>query len=554
MSQSFLTLPYRWVERIIVLREKQPYSFHTVFAFAAFVGLMRLLLEFMVCSSGLYASFAGYLSYVTFYLMNAFLYTLAVHFIMGDRVPWRLSMNVVLIGVFVGMFPPLIDAFALGPFNFRYAYNFRWLEGWTWWLYNPEAHITPGEATILWFTVLLLPLYVWIKTRSIGRALVGLVAGYAVVFFYVTVVASSAHALLRAAFVPMLRATEIPMTRHLEEAWRASSDPTEIHGIAQRLSLLRFRYDELAIALTSGLQVLVSVVCYGILNRRLTRHLLTRVGHSLPFALLTLLGAAATRHFHPEIDTGTWIGLVPAAFMGLVVLQCFNVAIVQNDHFDRHDDRRGPLPYLDVQDMHFYNGTLWLLIFSIVTVRPRVGALLVVFQIVSILYNYDFYKAKRFFPANYKIEAIWGWTSFMAGVYTVLHPRMMAPLPVLVISFLIFGGWSLFNCFKDYKDIREDYRAGIQTAYVLLKRRNASLRKFHGAMRLCMAAGFLIPLFALYRWGAPLTAVAPAGVLSVSAILYTLGLGPRKVTVEATLVVISLYLISLIGFFEMGLS
>ena len=305
MALAVLKAPYRWVERIIMLREKQPYSFQVVLAFAAFVGLMRILLEFMLCSPGLFASFAGYLSYVTFYLMNAFLYTLAIHFIMGKEVEWRRGLNVVLIGVFVGMFPPLIDAFALEPFEYRYAYNFRWFEGWKWLIYNPDAHITPGEAGTLWFTIILLPLYIWIKTKSVGRTLLGLLAGYAVVFFYVTVVASSAQALLKAAFVPMLRATEIPMTSDLERAWRVATDPQEIHGIAQRLSLLRFRYEELAIALTSGLQVLVALICYSILNGRLTLHLLIRANHSLPFALLTVLGAATTRHFYPEIDTNT---------------------------------------------------------------------------------------------------------------------------------------------------------------------------------------------------------------------------------------------------------
>ena len=547
-----LAAPYKWVERIIVLREKQEYSFHTVLAFAAFVGIMRLILEFMVCSQGLFASVAGYLSYITFYLMNAFLYVAAIRGLID--VDWRKSMNVVLIGVFVGIFPPLIDTLVLGAHNFRYAYNFSWLEGWAWLIYNPDAHISPGEAATLWFTILLLPLYVWVKTRSAGRAAAALVAGYVVVFFYVTVVASAAASFLRAGFVPMLRATEVPMIDSLERAWRATSDPSEIHEISQRLVKLRFRYDELAIALTTGAQVAVAVLCYYLLNPRLARHLLMRAGHSLPFALLTLLGAAATRHFSPEIDTDTWTGLVPAAVMGLCVFHAFNVAIVQNDHFDRHEDRRGPLPYLDVQDMHFFNGSVWLLAATVFSVRPRVGALLVVFQIVSILYNYDFYRGKRFFPANYKIEAIWGWSAFMIGVYTVLHPRMMAPDPVLMMSFLVFGGWSIFNCFKDYKDIREDYRAGIQTAYVLLKRRGRSLRSFHLWIRRLMAAGLCVPLIALHNWGVPLITVAAVGVVGVGALWYTLGRGPTKATVEVTLAIVSGYIVALVVLFEVGVA
>lgn len=552
MVSQLLLSPYRWVERIIVLREKQEYSFSTVLALSAFVGLVRLLLEFMVCSPGLYASFAGYLSYITFYLMNAFLYATAIHFIID--VDWRRSMNVVLIGVFVGIFPPLLDTLFLGAHNFRYAYNFSWLEGWRWSIYNPQAHIGPGEALTLWFTVLLLPLYVWVKSRSWPRTVAALAAGYGIVFFYVTVVASAAASLLRAGFVPLLRATEVPMIQGLQETWRNTSDHGQLQELAQRLEALRFAYDELAIALATALQILVALISYLILNRRLTKHLLLRIGHSLPFALLTLLGAAATRHFDPVIDTNTWIGLLPPFFMALCVLHAFNVAIVQNDHFDRHEDRRGPLPYLDVQDVHFFNATMWLLAVTAFSVRPRIGALLLVFQIVSILYNYDFYRGKRFFPANYKIEAIWGWSAFMVGVFTVLHPRGAAPDKVLIMGFLVFGGWSIFNCFKDYKDIREDYRAGIQTAYVLLKRGGRSLRTFHLWVRRGMCLGFGVPLAFCWHWGASPWIVALVAAGSIGPLWWALGRPPVKSTVEITLAIISAYIGALICLFELALS
>jgi 4-hydroxybenzoate polyprenyltransferase len=552
MSLRLLPLPYRWIERIIVLREKQEYAFATVLAFAVFVGLVRVLLELMVCSPGIYASFAGYLSNVTFYLMNAFLYATAIRFII--RVDWRKSMNVVLIGVFVGIFPPLIDTLVLGTHNFRYAYNFTWLDGWRWLIYNPEAHISPGEAFTLWFTILLLPLYVWVKTRSPWRALTGLVAGYAVVFFYMTVVASAAAALLKMAFVPMLRATEVPLIDSLERAWRASDNPAEIHALTQKLDALRFHYDELALALTTALQVVVTLFAYLILNPRLARHLALRSGHSLPFALLTVLGAAATRYFAPEFSTHTWVGLLPSIFIALTVFHAFNVAIVQNDHFDRHEDRRGPLPYLDLHDMHFFNASMWFLAITAFSVRPRVGAFLLLFQLVSVLYNYDFYRAKRFFPANYKIEAIWGWSAFMAGAYTVIHPRAEVPDAVLAMSFLVFGGWSLFNAFKDYKDIREDYRAGIQTAYVLLKRRGRSLHTFHLWLRRLMTVGFLVPLPFFYLRGAsPLLLVAVAAA-TTGPLWWALGRAPVRSTVEITLGIVSLYIAALIGLFEMALA
>lgn len=545
---TILSLPYRWVENLVALREKRAFSIHVVLAFATFVGFGRIMLEFMVCSPGMGSSLAGYLSYVTFYFMNAFLYTATAAALAG--VPWKKGINVVLIGVFVGIFPPLLDTILVGIHEFRYVYNNEWLAGWRWWIYNPERHIPPGEAITLWFTIILLPLYVWIRTRSLARAAAALVAGYGVCFFYVTVVASASRDLLKLAFVPAMRPTELNLIATLEASREGVTNPAVLQEISRRVHLVRVDYNALAIALTTAIQVAVALFCHMALERRLTRHLAVRVNHSLPFAFLALLGAATTRQFLPGADAGNWTGLAPAGFIALVVLHLFNTAIVQNDYYDRDADRRGSVSFLGIEEVRFYDITAWMLIATALSVRPRVGALLCLFQIVSTLYNHDFYRGKKHFPANYKIEGVWGWTAFMAGAYAVLHPRQQVPDVVLVMGFLVFGGWSIFNAFKDYKDIREDYRARVQTAYVLLKRRGKSLRAFHLGLRITMTCGFLVPQAFLLSWGTPAVVVAGITATTTLPVFIALGGPPKKATVETVLALVSLYILELVWVFE----
>ena len=390
----------------------------------------------------------------------------------------------------------------------------------------------------------------WIRTRSLARTAAALVAGYAVCFFYVTVVASLSKDLLKSGFVPAMRPTELALIASLESSGEGVTNPRILQEIARRVHAVRIDYNALAIALTTAVQVAVAVVCHMLLESRLARHLGQRVNHSLPFAGLVLLGAAATRHFHPGLEPGPWTGLAPAVFIALVVLHLFNTAIVQNDYYDRDADRRGSVSFLGIEEVRFYDITAWLLIATALTVRPRVGALLCLFQVVSTLYNHDFYRGKKHFPANYKIEGIWGWTAFMAGAYTVLHPREQVPSTVLVMGFLVFGGWSIFNAFKDYKDIREDHRAGVQTAYVLLKRRGASLRAFHLGLRATMTCGFLVPLVFLLRWGTPALVVAGIAATTTVPVFFALGGPPKKATVETVLALVSLYIVELVWVFE----
>lgn len=532
-----------------MFREKRPYSLFVVLSVAAFVGIVRLLLEFMVCTPGFYSSFPGFLSYITFYLQNAFLYSTLLAILLPG-IPWRKNINVVLVGVFVGIFPPLLDTLILGPGTFIYSYILSGLQGWNLLIYNPEHFITPGEAATLWFTVLLVPTYVWIKTRSITRTIAGAISGYGVMFLYVAVVPTMSAWILKHWFVPLLRAGELAMTSPLKETLAQLSaaavpDPDAIIDVTHRLEPLTFNYSELLVGLVGGVQLVVTVICYLILNPRLALHLGGRALHSLPFAILVLFGSVLTRTFVPAVDTGSFSGLVPAFALALAVFHGFNTAIVQNDHFDRDTDRRGSLPYIDIEDVRFFDITMWFLAGSLFVVRPRVGVLLALFQIVSVLYNYPFYRGKRYFPANYKIEGIWGWSAFMIGVFTVLHPRMQPTDHVLTASLLVFGGWSIFNYFKDYKDIREDYRAGVQTSYVLLKKRGFSLRRFHLFMRVITCVGLFVPLLLLFYLGSPVYPLAAVALICILPVFAALGSGPKKSTVEITLAFLSLYFIGL---------
>ena len=136
---------------------------------------------------------------------------------------------------------------------------------------------------------------------------------------------------------------------------------------------------------------------------------------------------------------------------------------------------------------------------TVLLVLPGLGMPMALFLCVSTLYSYDFYRAQRYFPANYKCEGIWGWSAFTLGAsarLSVASSRATSGA-LLLAGLLVFAGFSLFNVFKDYKDIRADYKARNQTLYVLALRRGVKLRALHRTLRNAMVAALVLPALLL---------------------------------------------------------
>lgn len=508
--RTFLLAPYHWFKNIVSLRETHPLSFQALFGIVCFVSLARAELE-VLTSRTIQITAITILNNVAFYLQSAYLYALIANWLTRkslDRV-----LGIVALGVFLGVFPPIFDVLLGGVDSGRYLYVVDGFSSWRWTLVNPK-HYSLGEAVTLWILTVVLALYVFHVTRSSIRGLVALCISYATVVFI---------ALGPSTFVYRLLENASPFP---SGAWLFVLTLVQL-GIAQ--------------------------VAYLCVRKSVAKRLSKRLIHGMPFIALTVLGNATADLFSPSGLSHTERARLSILTAWLIFELCL-IALVQNDAYDAEMDRRSHAS-VTRDDAHFFSVTGIIMVLTTLYALPGLGTPAAMFFCVSILYSYNFYRSKRFFPANYKTEGIWGWSSFILGgsAQLSLAPTRSVSPTFLLASFFVFGGWSIFNVFKDYKDIREDYKARNQTLYVLALKRGIRLRKLHNGLRSAFLAGLILSAIALDRAG-----ISRFGLILVTAcfgllLTWILGGPPRKRTIILFLGGITAYVLALTFLIELKL-
>jgi hypothetical protein len=489
-------LPYRWFVNIAALQEKRAFSVWTVLLFSVFVASGRFLGEWALGGHENPLYFSDLLMFVGFYWNCFFVYTLVLRIVLPGQ-PWQKSMNVILVGIFLGIFPPAIDALTSGIGGFRYGFLWSFPADFSPLLYNPAARVPLGESVTLWMTIAFTGLYVWLRSRDLWRGVIG--AGLA-----------WGAAVFNGALLP----TGIAL---LEQALGFSTE--------HRMFLLSLAYAFVPLAIYLGF------------NPRLGLGLARRMLHALPFVLIALAGAA-------------YLGPLPneAAIYALIVAAAFAVALAQNDWHDRDEDAaQGRALYLAAADTYFLNVTGLAVALCLLAGGSMTGVLVLVILTVSFLYSYPFYKAKRYFPANLKIEGVWGASALLVGLVMQtenaafhgpawylagLPPGVrLAPLAPQSVGavLLVFGGYSLIAALKDHKDRDADLAAGVQTWYTLAARRGWNEARLHAVLTACACLALWLP-FPLLAWAGRLPAVSAAlGVPAAAATgVLLLGAAPRR--------------------------
>lgn len=479
-----------WIKRIIYFQEKKVYNFYTILIFALFVGGIRTIEEVMLAYRQYYH--IDIINNCVFYLLMIFSYTLVVA--ASSKTDWKKVINAVLIGVFLGIFPPIIDAFIYGLGNFRYSYFVGLPSIKDFFFFDYKRGFPVGEGIVLWSTIIFSAYYTYIKTSSYKRSLLGGLGVYVIVL------------LISGMIIPSVASITA-------------------RSISMRIPNM---------VVTSIFQLIPIIVFYLILNPHIFTNLTKRSLHCLPFVLLAFMGAAVSGGINPFT--------IFAAFM---VFYAGLVTLVQNDFFDKEEDTlSGRYGYVTRQDVLFFNTTYLILVFLLYNIKSMVFLPLGLLYIVSVLYNYDFYRAKRFFPANCKIEGIWGLGSFLAGIFSARSP-VFTP-EIIVFSFLIFGGWSLVSTFKDYKDIDADKTVGNQTGYIMLMKAGLSLEQAHRLVSTVILLCFVVPAIWLFFKGVHILICILFFLVTMPPLWYTLSQRPCTATVRNILIVISIYLFLLL--------
>jgi hypothetical protein len=295
------------------------------------------------------------------------------------------------------------------------------------------------------------------------------------------------------------------------------------------------------------MQLAVAQAAYLATRTSVAVRLAKRLAHAMPFVALTVLGGAVAELFSPS-GLSRREQLVFTLVAAALILELCLVALVQNDAYDAEKDG-AQAEAVTRNDAHFFTTVGVLTVLTVLFILPGLGMPMALFLCVSTLYSYDFYRAQRYFPANYKSEGIWGASSFLLGGSAGLSVTRTRALSsgFLLASLLVFCGWSLFNVFKDYKDIRADYRAKNQTLYVLARKRRFRLSKLHRGLKNGLALSMLIPLLALGRAGIAWSLLIPVTAGSGSLLFWILGGPPNRTTVVRFLWGITAYVLALAG-------
>jgi hypothetical protein len=485
------------------------YAAFGVLGLTAFVALVRLYLDWAL--TGAYPT-----RMLMTFLLAAGRYGLAVFAFaavaaQAAGVPWRELLRRHGALVWLGAVPPLIDVVAGAGGS---AIDFRWAPpaAWSAALYYPAQGIAAGEAVLWWALVLGTAGAVWALTKSAARTAAALTAAYAV--------ASAVS---------------------IGPAWAADT-VREALGWPHEHRLM----------IMAVIQVAALFAVYLALQPALRRGLLGRLPHVLPFVLIVFLGAAFQ---------GGAVTVTAVAYAFLLLFAGW-IALGQNDYFDAADDAaQGRATYLDLEDVRLLTVISWLGVAGLAAAHSAATFPAAMAAATYMLYNYPFYRGKRYFPTNLKIEGVWGFCAFVFGVVAAFEhgayggPRWWyqhspplpeayaGPLPgsTLAAMLLAFGGFSLVASLKDYKDTEADLAAGVQTLYTVALKRGRSLARVHAvALGVCCAAVASAP-FLMAAAGKTAWWTGVGGLAAAAAVWRGMRGAPSAAGFRRVLVILALY-------------
>ncbi len=482
-------------------RNWHPYAF---LMFCVFVGLTRGVLEITLQGIGLYNS--DVVNFLPFYVLLGLLLTLLLSSLGG--VSFQSVQKSLTMGLFIGLFPPLFDYVIFASNSAFYGYYYVWnLSQLPFLGYKPEFNFPAGETLAIWISILFCGLYVFAVTGKVVRSLLALAGAYLVFLFM-------------GSFLPMLVAKFSGVELPTIDAARASDTAT--------LRALSFRI--------AFYQSLLALLVYLLLRRDILTLVVRRLLHVAPFVMLTILGGVIVRANAVTLTQSTLL----IAVVGIAT-------IIQNDYFDAQQssqtDVATPLQKFDVQ---FVNALTLLAVLPIFFHNNRAAISAAIAFVCGVLYNYPFYRARNYFPANIKIEGVWGLTALLSGV--LIEPAAAAKPAVVLIAFLVFGGWSTVAVLKDLKDAEEDRRDGVQTVFTLLMRRGYSVAQIWGVLRWLFIVLMLVPPALTFT---RLSALPFAVLMCVTVLLFsTFWLKKHSRAFQLQLGLIAVYL----GFWQLAFS
>lgn len=484
------------IGNLVRRQQKRAWHPYSLLFFCVFTGGMRGILEFIL--HGINISNADMLNFIPFYVLLAMLLTLMLSKIAG--VQFQTVQKSLLMGIFLGLFPPILDVLIPHEYPVLYGYYYVWdFANLPYLGYNPMLSFPAGEAVTIWLSVFFCGLYVFVLTASYLRTLLALAVGYCVFMFM-------------GSLLPMIL-TKLSTAGVNSLAQLRELSPLTINAIGFRLSFY---------------QGLLALFVYLLVRPGMGRHVCRRLVHILPFTMLTLLGGIMVK-----------ANLVSLLQSALLMLAVGIALIIQNDFFDAAEDSVTGSPSIAEFDVKTVNFLVLLTMMGIFFHNNRAAVSALIAFICGVLYNYPFYRARNVFPSNLKIEGIWALMAFLSGA--MLETSMASSGTIQLVAFLVFGGWSLAALVKDLKDVDADKQNHVRTVFTLLESRGVRREKAWFYIRIGIVLLFLVPAFLAAAFSSSAaTAVAIVGALLPVTALFA---GTGKTSFRLFLIAVSLDII-----------
>lgn len=426
-----------------------------------------------------------YLDHLTFRFADHFFYQFAhqyltffsIFLIALPIVAWfaRTSLPqaslILLFGYLVIWTPPIVDALLSHGQGFWSFYSFDSARGLltrylSFFGDKPEVGITYGVRFEIGIVLVLMALYVWVKTRHIGRTLLGTLALYTALFI-VGVLPSLITLVLLGPSHGVLNVTELDVARTMLAP--------------QPLYILNPPDLAVVLAIKMGLvyTLILPLIVLGLLTL-FYRPILWALIKNLRFPQVSyhlglfLIGALLVWHYEKHTAfVWNWLHLLGLWSMLLSVVLSWLTSVIVNDCYDTKIDAltnpHRPLIQSTIpRDLYQTIGwvTFGSALFFGSFVSTQFAILLALYQAIAWIYSAPPLRLKRFPGIATALAACASLLIFFGGYLVFSVNKNITALPGS-LTLLLFFAYTTLLPIKDFKDIAGDRADGVTTLPLL---------------------------------------------------------------------------------------
>jgi 4-hydroxybenzoate polyprenyltransferase len=386
------------------------------------------------------------------------------------KIGFKPSLNILILGYLLSLFPPMIDFFLSGGKGFSSFYIFDSLPGLVHRFFfffgdRPDFGITYGVRIQVFLSIIFFFGYSFIKTKKIIKAFLASLFVYAILFVFGTF--PSWVAILSKGFSKgFLKVNGVDVAQMFISPFSLFSKEIS-DGIIAMIIKTSLLYCLILSFLAIGGFFLYQRKKFISLFKNIR---FPQVFYHWGLMLIGLsLGAIRNdQNLYPNFFN-------LAGFLVLAEAVAFSwiASVLINDIFDRKIDsvtnRNRPLVKEDLSLKEYWNIAILLIVSAFLLANlldPKIAFLLLVYQALAWIYSAEPFRLKRFTYLSTFLSAVASLVILFSGYILSSSNQSLAHLPFLIVVLLLLA-LTLSLPIKDFKDIEGDKADGVFTVPVV---------------------------------------------------------------------------------------